>query len=66
MRPFALQYRGLVSQPIPVTASTFPAYIFETILRSDLARSAPHSRPRPAFYGLAGAIITRNPLLDPI
>jgi hypothetical protein len=65
MRPFALQYRGLVSQPIPVTASTFPAYIFETILRSDLARSAPRSRSRSAFYGLPGTIHTRNPLPDP-
>ena len=54
MRPFAQQRRGLVSQPIPETASTLPACIFETIFRSDPARSAPHSRPRSAFYGLSG------------
>jgi hypothetical protein len=53
MRPFALQFRELASRPIPATASTFPAYIFETILRSDPARSAPHSRPRSVFCDLA-------------
>jgi len=54
MRPFALQHRGLASRPIPRTASTFPAYTFKAILRLGPARSAPHSRPRLAFYGLAG------------
>jgi len=54
MRPFTLQHRGLASRPIPVTASTFPVYIFETILRSDPARSATYSRPRSAFCDPAG------------
>jgi len=55
IRPFARQRRGLISRPIPETASTFLAYIFETILRSDPARSAPYSRPRSAFLWLPGA-----------
>ena len=49
MRPFALQHRGLASRPIPVTASTFPVYIFETILKSDPGPFGPHSRPHFAF-----------------
>ena len=65
MRPFALQHRGLVSRPIPVAASTFPAYIFEAILRSDPARSAPHSRPRLAFCSLAGHDRRTEPVARP-
>jgi hypothetical protein len=66
MRPFALQHRGLASRPIPVTASMFPVYIFETTLRSDPTRSVPHSRPRRSFVTWRGTIRTRHPLPDPI
>ena len=67
MRPFAQQYRGLASRPIPATASTLLAYIFETILRSE---SGPfgYLTPAPArlFTTSQGAIYARNPLPHPI
>jgi hypothetical protein len=62
MRPFARQHRGLALRPFPVTASTFPAYIFETILRRDPARSAPHSRPRLAFCDLTRHDLRMEPV----
>jgi len=62
MRPFALRHRGLASRPIPVTASTFPVYIFKTIPRSDPARSAPHSRPHSVFCDLVG----HDPHAEPV
>ena len=65
MRPFALQHRGLASRPIPVTASMFPACIFETILRSSPARSVQHSRPRSAFYDFAGHDLRAEPVAQP-
>jgi hypothetical protein len=65
MRPFALQRRELASRPIPVTASMFPACIFETILRSDPARSAPYSRPRQVFCDLAGHDQRTEPVAQP-
>jgi len=49
MRPFALQLRGLASRPIPATASTLLAYIFETILRPDQARSVAALPPPLSF-----------------
>jgi len=62
MRPFTLQHRRLALRPIPDTASTFLACIFETILRSDLARSAPHSRPRSVFCDLARRDLRAEPV----
>jgi len=49
MRPFAQQLRGLASRPIPATASTLLAYIFETILRLDPARSVAALPPPLSF-----------------
>jgi len=49
MRPFAQQFRELASRPIPVTASTLLAYIFETILRPDQARSVAALPPPLGF-----------------
>ena len=48
-RPFAQQFRGLASRPIPATASTLLAYIFETILRPDQARSVAALPPPLSF-----------------
>jgi len=39
---------------IPAAGSTFLAYIFEAALEFQLARSAPRSRPRLAFFRLTG------------
>jgi len=55
MRPFTLLQRSLALRRVPAAGSTLLACIFETTLESPLARSASHSRLRPAFCSPGGA-----------
>jgi hypothetical protein len=49
---------------IPAAGSTLLAYIFEAALEFQLARSASHSRPRLAFFRLAGLVHCESPVAN--
>ena len=69
MRPFALRRRGPVLRPVPATGSTFPAYIFDAILKRASTRSASSSRSRLAFYlprGIRSTLEARCRGLKPV
>jgi len=66
MRPFTLLQRSLALRRVPAAGSTLLACIFETVLVSQPARSAAHSRPRSAFlFAKRGTILARHPLPAP-
>ena len=64
MRPFPLLQRRSALRQIPAAGSTFLAYIFEAFLKSQLARSAPRSRPSLAFFRLAGRDHCESPVTN--
>ena len=64
MRPFTLLQRRLALRQLPAAGSTLLAYIFETALVFPSARSASHSRPRPAFFRPAGRDHCESPVAN--
>ena len=64
MRPFPLLQRRSALRQIPAAGSTFLAYIFEAALEFQLARSAPRSRPRLAFFRLTGLDHCESPVAN--